>query len=86
MPREYKPIHNPTHYRSSTWGLFVNFIAGNYFENGQEKDPARAEDLQQLIGYARGAYALGYVDDLRDPIEVLRPGGGATGFGALNHE
>lgn len=40
------------------------------------------EQFQQLIGYARGAYALGYVDDLRDPIEVLRPGGGAIGFGA----
>jgi len=38
-------------------------------------------ELQQLIGYARGAYALGYIDDLRDPIEVLRPGGGADGFG-----
>lgn len=37
-------------------------------------------ELQQLIGYARGAYALGYVDDLRDPIEVLRPGDGSTGF------
>jgi hypothetical protein len=24
------------------------------------------------MGYAQGAYALGYVDDLRDPIEVLR--------------
>jgi hypothetical protein len=23
------------------------------------------------MGYARGAYALGYVDDLRDPLEVL---------------
>ncbi len=30
-------------------------------------------NLQKLIGYRRGAYALGYVDDLRDPIEVLRP-------------
>ena len=29
------------------------------------------DDLLRLIGYARGAYALGYVDDLRDPIEVL---------------
>ena len=29
------------------------------------------EDLLRLMGYARGAYALGYVDDLRDPIEVL---------------
>lgn len=30
-------------------------------------------DLLRLMGYARGAYALGYVDDLRDPIEVVRP-------------
>jgi ectoine hydroxylase-related dioxygenase (phytanoyl-CoA dioxygenase family) len=29
------------------------------------------EDLLRLIGYQRGAYALGYVDDLRDPLEVL---------------
>ncbi len=39
-------------------------------------------EMQKLIGYDRGAYALGYVDDLRDPIEVLRPGGGTLGFGA----
>jgi ectoine hydroxylase-related dioxygenase (phytanoyl-CoA dioxygenase family) len=30
------------------------------------------EPLLRLIGYARGAYALGYVDDLRDPLDVLR--------------
>ena len=30
-------------------------------------------DLLRLIGYQRGAFALGYVDDLRDPIEVVRP-------------
>jgi len=30
------------------------------------------EDLLRLIGYARGAYALGYVDDLRDPLDALR--------------
>lgn len=41
------------------------------------------EPLLQLIGYARGAYALGYVDDLRDPIEVLRPGAGDPGLGDL---
>lgn len=41
------------------------------------------EPMQRLIGYARGAYALGYVDDLRDPIEVLRPGAGAAGLGDL---
>jgi ectoine hydroxylase-related dioxygenase (phytanoyl-CoA dioxygenase family) len=28
--------------------------------------------LLRLIGYARGAYALGYVDDMRDPLAVLR--------------
>jgi ectoine hydroxylase-related dioxygenase (phytanoyl-CoA dioxygenase family) len=29
------------------------------------------EPLLHLMGYARGAYALGYVDDLRDPLDVL---------------
>ena len=38
-------------------------------------------DLLRLMGYSRGAYALGYVDDLRDPIEVLRPDLGSTGLG-----
>ncbi len=38
-------------------------------------------DLLRLMGYARGAYALGYVDDLRDPIEVLRPDLARRGFG-----
>ncbi len=28
-------------------------------------------ELLKLIGYRRGAYSLGYVDDLRDPLEVL---------------
>ena len=41
------------------------------------------EDLLRLMGYARGAYALGYVDDLRDPLEVLRPGAARTGLGDL---
>jgi hypothetical protein len=41
------------------------------------------EPLLRLMGYARGAYALGYVDDLRDPIEVVRPGAASTGFGDL---
>jgi hypothetical protein len=38
-------------------------------------------DLLRLMGYARGAYALGYIDDLRDPIEAVRPGIGSMGFG-----
>jgi hypothetical protein len=38
-------------------------------------------DLLRLMGYDRGAYALGYIDDLRDPIEAVHPGVGTTGFG-----
>jgi ectoine hydroxylase-related dioxygenase (phytanoyl-CoA dioxygenase family) len=38
-------------------------------------------DLLRLLGYQRGAYALGYVDDLRDPIEVVRPEAASIGFG-----
>jgi len=38
------------------------------------------DPLLRLIGYARGAYALGYVDDLRDPLAVLR-GTSAPAFG-----
>lgn len=41
------------------------------------------EPLQRLIGYQRGAYALGYVDDLRDPIEIVRPGAAKSGLGDL---
>lgn len=41
-------------------------------------------ELLRLMGYARGAYALGYVDDLRDPIEVLRPDLAKTGLGDLD--
>jgi len=37
-------------------------------------------DLLRLMGYARGAYALGYIDDVRDPIEALFPGTGGHGF------
>jgi ectoine hydroxylase-related dioxygenase (phytanoyl-CoA dioxygenase family) len=41
-------------------------------------------DLLKLIGYQRGAYALGYVDDLRDPIEVVRPDLKRTGLGDMD--
>ncbi len=40
------------------------------------------DDLLRLMGYARGAYALGYVDDLRDPLDVLRGRTGGAGFEA----
>ncbi|HEX3980960.1 MAG TPA: phytanoyl-CoA dioxygenase family protein [Acidimicrobiales bacterium] len=37
-------------------------------------------ELLRLMGYDRGAYALGYIDDLRDPIEAVLPGFGHVGF------
>jgi len=46
---------------------------------------ALPDDLLKLMGYARGAYALGYVDDLRDPLDALRGRSeGLTGLGDLD--
>jgi ectoine hydroxylase-related dioxygenase (phytanoyl-CoA dioxygenase family) len=42
------------------------------------------DDLLRLMGYARGAYALGYVDDMRDPLSVVRPELSGAGFGDLD--
>jgi ectoine hydroxylase-related dioxygenase (phytanoyl-CoA dioxygenase family) len=42
------------------------------------------DDLLRVLGYARGAYALGYVDDLRDPLDALRGRGPSTSFGDLD--
>jgi hypothetical protein len=39
------------------------------------------KDLQRLMGYALGAYALGYIDDVRDPIAALDPQRADEGFG-----
>ena len=41
-------------------------------------------ELLRLMGYDRGAYALGYIDDLRDPIEAILPGFGDVGFAVAN--
>jgi ectoine hydroxylase-related dioxygenase (phytanoyl-CoA dioxygenase family) len=39
-------------------------------------------ELARLLGYARGAYALGYFGDTQDPMEALHPdAAAATGFG-----
>jgi len=42
------------------------------------------DELLRLIGYRIGAYALGYIDDVRDPIEAVRGSSGAMSFGALD--
>jgi len=52
-----------------------------YLSVPRETAQTLPKPLLRLLGYARGAYALGYVDDLRDPMEVLCPGSVQRGFG-----
>jgi hypothetical protein len=52
-----------------------------YLTVPQEIARTLPDDLLRLMGYAHGAYALGYVDDLRDPLEALRGGGPGGSFG-----
>jgi ectoine hydroxylase-related dioxygenase (phytanoyl-CoA dioxygenase family) len=42
------------------------------------------EPLLRMMGYARGAYALGYVGDLLDPIELVKPNAGKTQLGDIS--
>jgi len=42
------------------------------------------DELLRLMGYRIGAYALGYIDDVRDPIEAIRPSTGAMSFGTID--
>ena len=41
------------------------------------------DDLLRLIGYRTGAYALGYIDDVRDPLEAIRGTSGSMSFGDM---
>jgi ectoine hydroxylase-related dioxygenase (phytanoyl-CoA dioxygenase family) len=41
------------------------------------------DDLLRLMGYRIGAYALGYIDDVRDPLEAIRGTTGSMSFGQL---
>jgi ectoine hydroxylase-related dioxygenase (phytanoyl-CoA dioxygenase family) len=62
-----------------TW---VRQEENQYLSCPQDVAAELPEDLLRLMGYDRGAYALGYIDDLRDPLEAIRPTGSATGFAA----
>lgn len=63
-----------------TW---VRQEENQYLSCSREVAATLPVDLLRLMGYARGAYALGYIDDLRDPIEAIRPkeGLGKDGLG-----
>lgn len=60
-------------------GLNVTYNVGwlrqeenQYLSVPREIAEALDDDLLRLMGYRIGAYALGYIDDVRDPIKALR--------------
>lgn len=66
-------------------GINVDYVLGwlrqeenQYLSVPPEIARTLPEDVQRLIGYSMGAYALGYVDDLRDPLDVLHDGPAAS--------
>jgi len=61
-------------------GINVDYTLGwlrqeenQYLSVPQEIAAALPERVQRLMGYDYGAYALGYIDDARDPITALDP-------------
>lgn len=40
------------------------------------------DDLLKLMGYSMGSYALGYVADVQNPLDMVRGRAGTRGFGA----
>jgi ectoine hydroxylase-related dioxygenase (phytanoyl-CoA dioxygenase family) len=60
-------------------GINIDYALGwlrqeenQYLSVPKEIAAALPEKVQRLMGYQMGAYALGYMDDLRDPIRFLR--------------
>ncbi len=68
----------PNRSRATRYGLNITYAVSWVRQEENQylavpHDIARTlpEPLLRLMGYARGAYALGYVDDSRDPLDVL---------------
>lgn len=64
LDRDFTALE-PLQYIGSNWSLFINFTAGNFFEDKKEKNPKRAEDLMRIIGYLMHRY---YERDLKTVI------------------
>jgi ectoine hydroxylase-related dioxygenase (phytanoyl-CoA dioxygenase family) len=72
---------------STRIGINVDYVLGwlrqeenQYLSVPREVARELPERVQRLMGYQMGAYALGYVGDLRDPITALRdPDGSEPG-------
>jgi ectoine hydroxylase-related dioxygenase (phytanoyl-CoA dioxygenase family) len=65
--------------QSERYGLNVTYAVSwlrqeenQYLSCPQDIARTLPDSLLRLMGYQRGAYALGYVDDMRDPLDVLR--------------
>jgi ectoine hydroxylase-related dioxygenase (phytanoyl-CoA dioxygenase family) len=83
----------PNRSNTTRYGLNLTYVVAwlrqeenQYLSVPREIASTLPEDLLRLMGYAQGAYALGYLDDLRDPIEAVRPELSRTreGFGVLS--
>ena len=71
-------------------GLNLTYVVGwlrqeenQYLSVPHDVAATLPDDLLRLMGYRMGAYALGYVDDVRDPLDVVRGRSGAMSFGDL---
>ena len=71
-------------------GANITYVVGwlrqeenQYLSVPREVAETLDDDLLRLMGYSTGAYALGYIDDVRDPLEALRGRTGTTSFGTL---
>jgi len=71
-------------------GLNITYNVGwlrqeenQYLSVPQEIATTLPDDLLRLMGYRIGAYALGYIDDVRDPLEALRGPSGEMSFGTV---
>ncbi|MCC5951086.1 MAG: phytanoyl-CoA dioxygenase family protein [Acidimicrobiia bacterium] len=76
-----RTVHGGGANTTDSWrtGVNIDYVLGflrqeenQYLSVPPEVARTLPEHVQRLMGYQMGAYALGYVDDLRDPIEVLR--------------
>lgn len=69
------PNRTDAHRRAINITYAVSFLRqeeNQYLTVPREVAATFDDDLLRLMGYRIGAYALGYVDDLRDPLRVLR--------------
>jgi hypothetical protein len=71
-------------------GLNITYDVGwlrqeenQYLSVPREVAETLPDDLLRLMGYRIGAYALGYIDDVRDPLEAIRGATGSMSFGHL---